>query len=289
MLNYHRPKTVTQALSILNERSKEAAPYAGATDLIPRYSKGLVVRPSEMVDLKRIEELHGISETGGEIRIGACTLMSELASHPLLLKKAGLLAEAAGRVACPQVRNRATLGGNLCNASPAADTAIPLMVLDAEVELCRLSGSSEHTEQRRMPVADFFTGPGATKLKPGEILTAVFFKTPASGTYAAWDKFGTRPSMEIAVASVGVALVFDGDKVKQARVGYGSVAPVPLRGEQAEGTLEGHALTSEVIDRCAAAAREEISPISDVRASETYRREVVGVMLARLLEGAQHA
>jgi len=292
-LNYHRPRTVTQALSILNDCSNEAAPYAGATDLIPRYSKGLVNRPSEMVDLKQIEELRGVSEEAGEIRIGACTLMSELASDPVVLKKASVLAEAALRIACPQVRNRATVGGNLCNASPAADTAIPLMVLDAEVELHSLgsqeSNVSEGTKQRRMLVSEFFKGPGSTRLKPGEILTAVRFKPLSRGDYAAWNKFGTRPSMEIAVASVGVALAFENSKVKRARVGYGSVAPVPLRGCQAEEVLTNESLTPEVIERCVAAAREEISPISDVRATETYRREVIGVMLARLLEDAQHA
>ncbi|MFH2001791.1 MAG: xanthine dehydrogenase family protein subunit M, partial [Planctomycetota bacterium] len=293
MLNYYRPKSVTQALSILNDSSETAVPYAGATDLIPRYSKGTAKRPAVMVDLKTIEELHGVSEDAGEIRIGACTLMSELASDPVLLKKATILAEAAGRIACPQVRNRATIGGNLCNASPAADTAVPLIVLDAELELHSLDSqntkSAQGTTRRRIHVTDFFKGPGATRLAPGEIVVAIRFKPLPPGVYAAWDKFGTRPSMEIAVASVGVALLMEKGKVTRARIGYGSVAPTPLRGRKAEAALFNEVFTQEVIDRCVAAAREEISPISDLRATENYRREITGVMLARLLEGAQHA
>jgi CO/xanthine dehydrogenase FAD-binding subunit len=139
---------------------------------------------------------------------------------------------------------------------------------------------------RKLPITDFFRGPGATALGPGEILTGIRFKPLPAGTFAAWDKFGTRPSMEIAVASVGLTVQRENGAVTRARVGYGSVAPTPLRGRAAEAALINKALSAEVIAECQAAARKEISPIADVRAGEAYRREVVGVMLRRMLEHA---
>lgn len=285
MLTYHRPKTVKEAFSILNKTSNTALPYAGGTDLWPLWTKGMLERPPAILDLKKIDELQGISRVNGEVRVGACVLMSELAANSLIRESAPVLAEAAGRIACPQIRNRATVGGNLCNASPAADTAIPLMLLDAKLDVASRKG--DEVETREVPVCDFFTGPGQTVLKPGELLLRARFTPLAPDAFAAWDKFGTRPSMEIAVASVGVLLKKEDGKVAHARVGYGSVAPTPLRGRKTEEGLLGHTLSVEVIAKCEAAARAEVKPITDHRASESYRREMVGVMLRRMLERAQ--
>jgi CO/xanthine dehydrogenase FAD-binding subunit len=279
MVSYHRPGTVQEALAILHQYKDSAAPFAGGTDLIVRCEKGFMPRPEAIVDLKSVEELGGITRANGEIRIGALATMSELKRNALIRDAAPALAEAASRVACPQIRNRATVGGNLCNASPAADTAIPLFLYDAVLDLVDGAGT------REVPVAAFFKGPGATVLKPGELLAAIRFKVP-EGVYAAWDKFGTRPSMEIAVASVGVAFKMEAGRISGARVGYGSVAPVPLRGKHAEAVLEGETLSAALIGKCEQEAREEITPITDVRASEGYRRQVIGVMLRRMLERA---
>jgi len=279
---YVAPQTLEEALRLALEQN--ASVLAGGTDLLPRWSRGLLERPAAVVSLKRVTGLRGIERVGGEVRLGACTPLSEIASDTTITETAPVLAQAAGRVACPQIRNRATIGGNLCNASPAADTAIPLILLDAVLDLA-LPGPDE-IALRAVPVAEFFRGPGATVLAPGEILTHVWFKPLPAGTFAAWDKFGTRPAMEIAVASVGVALKMEGERVAHARVGYGSVAPIPLRGRQAEAQLVGHPLSPETIGRCEAAARAEIAPITDVRAGQAYRREVVGVMLRRMLEHA---
>jgi CO/xanthine dehydrogenase FAD-binding subunit len=258
---------------------------AGGTDLLPRWSAGREQRPRVLVDLKGVEDLRGVTRGSGEVIIGACTPLSEIASHEVIREAGPLLAEAAGRVACCQIRNRATIGGNLCNASPAADTAVPLILLDAVLDLA--SATPGGLTARKVPIVEFFRGPGATALGPAEILTHIRFKPQSSEVFAAWDKFGTRPSMEIAVASVGVALLIEADTVTHARVGYGSVAPVPWRGRKAEAELMGQPLTAKVIEKCEAAAREEIAPISDVRASAAYRREVVGTMLRRMLEHAR--
>jgi len=282
---YLAPKTVAEVTRMLAEG--EATVLAGGTDLWPSWAKQGVDRPDVVIDLKKIEELHGITLSSGEVSIGACTRMSDIAADPRMRSAAPILAEAVGRVACPQIRNRATLGGNLCNASPAADAAVPLLVLDASVEIASFrEGEVKFAE---VPIDGFFRGPGTTALARDEILTRVRFRLPSERTITAWNKFGTRPAMEIAVASVGMALRMTGDKVEVARIAYGSVAPVPMRGRKAEAELLNQPLSAEAIERCAAAAREEIAPISDVRAGEAYRREVVGVMLRRMLEDAGNA
>jgi len=346
---YLAPHTLDEAAQCA--ATQDAAILAGGTDLLPRWSKGLLQRPEALVSLRNVEGLEGVARENGEIRIGACTTISEVASNPIVRDAAPVLAGAAGRIACPQVRNRATIGGNLCNASPAADTAVPLILLDAVLDVASWSGSSVTT--REVPITEFFNGPGATILEPGEILTGIRIMplfhhcgtdtcdtdicdtgvSPVSdhgrdaratrgfgmgsrqrpsaemprglkpaarqeegprglksaarpAVYAAWDKLGTRPAMEIAVASVGIAIKIEGETVTHARVGYGSVAPVPVRGRKAEAALMDHPLSVETIEWCQAAARAEIAPISDVRASAAYRREVVGVMLRRMLERA---
>lgn len=282
---YLAPRTLEEAVRCAQEG--EATILAGATDILPRWTRRLV-EPSEfIVDVKRIEELHGVSQVNGEVRLGACATMSETESSPLIRSSAPVLAQAAGRIACPQIRNRATIGGNLCNASPAADTAIPLILLDAVFDLA--SASRDRMTLREVPAADFFQGPGSTVLAPGEILTSIRFRPLPEGVFAAWDKFGTRPAMEIAVASVGIALKMEGKRITHARIGYGSVAPAPMRGCRVEAELMGNPLSAKVIEKCEGAAREEIAPITDVRATAAYRREVVGVMLRRMLERAQGA
>ncbi len=280
---YRAPRTMREVAELIGRDGATA--LAGGTDLLPRWSAGRQQRPRLLVDLKGVEDLRGVSRDSGEVIIGACTPLSEIASHEIIRQAGPLLAEAAGRVACCQIRNRATIGGNLCNASPAADTAVPLILLDAVLDLA--SATPEGLIVRQVPICEFFRGPGTTALGPAEILTHIRFKPQPREVFAAWDKFGTRPSMEISVAAVGVALQIEAGQVTHARVGYGSVAPVPLRGRQAEAELVGQPLTAEVIEKCQAAAREEITPISDVRAGAAYRREVVGTLLRRMLENAR--
>ena len=283
--HYQRPETLEDLIS--ESRTAPATILAGGTDLQPRWARGITEKPESILDVKQIEELHGIERLENGITVGACTVMSELATDPVIRAAAPMLAEAAGRVACPQIRNRATLGGNLCNASPAADTAVPLILLDAVLRLAR--PGPDGIEAREVPITDFFVGPGATYLTPGETLTRVRFDPVPADWFWAWEKFGTRPAMEISVASVGVLLAIDAGVVTRARVGYGSVAPTPLRGHQAEAELVEHSLSDEVIARCVAAAQGEVSPITDVRASGEYRRRMVGVLLKRMLEHARPA
>lgn len=292
---YLAAQTVEEVVRAVSQTG--ATIFAGGTDLMPRWSRNLVPKPRAVVDVKGVEQLRGIKLAGGEVCVGACVLMSELETHPTIRAAAPILAEAAARVACPQIRNRATVGGNLCNASPAADTALPLLLLDAILDVASPStvGTAHQSMNnahpaglvtRAIPIAEFFRGPGSTALQPGEVLTGIRFKALPAESFWAWDKFGTRPAMEISVASVGVVLHRVEGRVIDARVAYGSVAPVPLRGRKAESALIGQPLSREVVDRCVTAAGEEISPITDVRASGGYRREIVRVLLRRMLENA---
>ncbi len=229
----------------------------------------------------------GISSRG-ELVIGPCTSLSEIAGSDLVREECPVLARAAGAVACPQVRNRATIGGNVCNASPAADTAVPLIVSDALLEIA-VPGREEAGE---VPACDFFTGPGETVLRSGELLVGIRIPLNRGANFSDYRKFGTRPAMEIAVVSVGVSMVVDnktteGAAASKVRVAFGSVAPVPLRGRRTEDRLEGERLDDKTIESACRVARDEISPISDVRASADYRREMTGTLLRRMLEDAR--
>lgn len=339
-------------------RATPATLLAGGTDLMPQSRSGARAFRPLLLDLQRVEELRGIVREGGvdgegarggggeregvgrgggerdgaarpsTLRIGALATVSEILESPLLRAAAPILPEVAGRFASGQVRNSATIGGNLCNASPAGDLVIPLLLLDAEVELASWDGDGGGGEgrsdgggdggsgegrlvRRTVALHDFFTGPGHTCAAPHEILSAVRCAVPAraDGFVAAFEKFGTRPALDIAIVSIGIAgqcaersaAGAGGDPASGAvppaaataavrppalhdvRVALGAVAPVPLRARRTEAVLEGRPLDGAVIAEAAATAAEECAPISDVRASAWYRRHLVRVLTARLL------
>lgn len=287
MPNYIRPGSLDAALAALDrDGARRTVPFAGCTDLMVRWKRGATPRPDAVVDLKTVRELDRIETAGGHLHVGPCARLSRIANDPLVREHASVLGKAAGLVACPQVRNRATIGGNLCNASPAADTALPLIVLDAVLEIRSVDG------KREVPAADFFRGPGETVLQPGELLAGIRIPLPdgpASGepAFSCFKKFGTRPSMEVALVSAATSVTLREDTVTRARIAFGSVAPVPLRSRAAESCLEDRSLDDEAIGAACTIAMNEVSPISDVRASAEYRRELVGVLLRRMLEDAQ--
>ncbi len=276
---FYSPKTLDELLELA--AAPDTTILAGGTDLMPRWTKNIHPTPKTVVDAKHIEQLKGVKCKDNIISVGACTPLDELAENPTIQRASPVLAEAAGKVACPQVRNRATIGGNLVNASPAADTAVPLILLDAAIVIAAQGPTG--AVSREIPITAFFRGPGQTALKAGEILTTIRFHTSAGEGTWAWQKFGTRPSMEIAVASVGMILRIEDEIVAHTRIGYGSVAPVPMRGAATEAALLGQRLNEDVLTRCVEAAQDEITPISDIRASAAYRREVIGTMLRRML------
>ncbi|MFQ5423132.1 MAG: FAD binding domain-containing protein [Phycisphaerae bacterium] len=276
---YLAPDTLedlTQSLS-----TGDATVLAGGTDLMPQTQAGSRSFRPTLVSLRRVPELGGICETDGEIQIGARTTITDILESGLLRKKAAVLVEAADQFASAQVRNMATLGGNICNASPAGDMMIPLLLLDAEVELASwLDGG---VARRTMALGDFLVAPGRTRIQTTEVLTCVHFLVPRPQTIAVFRKLGTRPALDIAIVSVGIAGVRDGRCLRQVRVAFGAAAPTPVRGRKTEAALEGRPLDTQGIATVADAIGDDVAPISDVRASAWYRARVLRRMTERIL------
>ncbi len=282
--DYHRPTTLSEAWSLAEEPG--ARLIAGGTDLMNRIRDGRE-RPSALISLRNIPALTGIeiavSGAASRLRqmtalcsIGAATPIADLLAHEGLAVAFPLVVDAARRLGGPQVRNVATLGGNLCNASPCADTAPPLLVLEARVRIESQTGS------RELPLEEFFVAPGQTRLNPGEILTAVLLDAPPAGSVGTFQR-RSRVSMDVSMASVALLLTLDGQRCVRARLAAGSVAPRPIRLHGVEALLEGELLSEDLIEAARAQTEREITPISDVRSSAWYRRRVTGAMVERAM------
>jgi len=253
---------------------------AGGTDLMVEAGRA-VTNCNRLLNIRRIDALRGVAEEDGQIRVGALTSVSDLRGDPVLRAEAPILSDTADRFASDQIRNMATIGGNVCNASPAGDLIIPLLILDAELELVAWRGDGMAT--RRVALDGFFKGPGQTVREPDELLTAVTFAAPGDGFRARFLKSGPRPALEIATVAAAIGLRLDGDRVSHIRLAFGSVAPMPIRAPRTEAHLMGKALTDAVIEEAGAIAAAEITPIDDVRASAWYRRHLAAVYTKRLL------
>jgi CO/xanthine dehydrogenase FAD-binding subunit len=235
--------------------------------------------PEVLVNINDLPELHQVELKAGELKIGSTVTIAELQVNPLVRKYCSVLVEAANTFANPLVRNRATLGGNLVDASPAADCAPPLLALDAEVELVNLAGS------RRVRLEDFFAGLRKTVIRQGEILAAVYVPVVTQGAASAYYKIGLRKADAISVVSAAVLVETGADHhCRKVRIALGSVAPLPMRAAKAEKSMEGSLLTPETIYQAGCIAAQEVSPISDLRASAAYRRKMVEVIVGRLLK-----
>jgi carbon-monoxide dehydrogenase medium subunit len=237
--------------------------------------------PEAVVDLKGVPGLGGVSfDLAKGLSLGPLVPHADVAAHPIVRQKYPVLALASGWVGGPQMRNRGTVGGNLCNASPAADTASPLLVLDARVRLVRKGG------ERTIPLEEFFAGPGQSRLAPGEVLAEIQVPPPAPRSGADYQR-RTRAAMDIAVVAVAAWVrLGQGTTCAAVRLSLTSAAPTPLRAKAAEAMLPGKDLTPERIAEAARAAAAEARPIDDVRASAAYRRQMVEVLARRALTNA---
>ena len=280
---YCAPGTLDEALEIL--RAGAVSPFAGGTDLMPQSQAGRAGLAPVLMNLRRIEALGGIGERGGVVRIGALTTITQLMDSALVRERLNVLWQACDHFASDQLRNAGTLGGNVCNASPAGDTLVPLLVLDASVELSRKPNGK--IETRKLPLAKFLLGPGRTARGPGELLTAIELPLPREGHYGAFYKLGTRPALDISAISIGFGALREKGRLRSVRIAFGAVAPTPIRAPRAEAALEGKMLDATTMDAAVKAADAEIHPISDVRASDWYRREMVRNMLRGMLEDAR--
>ena len=262
----------------LAEIAAGARPVAGGSDLVVGARHGKAPLPDDLVAIDRIAELRHITETADGVSIGALTTHHDVESHPLLTTVYAGLADASALVGSPATRNVGTIGGNLMNASPAMDTGAPLCALGAEVELQSVRGT------RRFPLKDLWTGPGRTQAADDELCVAVHIPRPAPRSGSAYLRLEYRRAMEIAVVGAAVAVnLDDGGHVTALSIALSAVAPTILFG-RAQGLTA--ASVEETAAQAAAFATAHSTPISDVRASEEYRRHTVAVMARRAVEAA---
>ena len=277
---YVAPSSLEQAAEYLR-RSGEVTILAGGTDLMPQSQSGRLKIKRTLMNIRHVSELKGIAIDGGAIRIGALCTITEIMQSELVKEHLPILIETCDHFASNQIRNAATVGGNICNASPAGDTLVPLLVLDAEIELASKPNGS--VVRRRMPLAEFFVGPGKTKLGPAELLAGLRIALPGADHYARFFKFGTRPALDISAISIGIAGTLKNGALSNARVAFGAVAPVPMRAPRTEQALEGKRLNAANIDTIADVARDEVTPIDDIRATAWYRKELIHNITKRML------
>ena len=277
--SYAAPRTLAEAADIL--RAGNVTIFAGGTDVMPQMKTGKLKLQPTLMNIRHIPELRGIAQAQGTVRIGALTTMTELLNSDLVRERFHALWQACDHFASDQLRNAGTIGGNICNASPAGDTLIPLLVLDAKVVLTGKPNGALAT--RTMPLKDFFLAPGRTRREANELLIAVEMPLPPADFVSEFFKFGTRPALDISTISIGLAAQRKAKTLHNVRVAFGSVAPTPIRAPQTEAAIEGKPLDDDAIAAAVAAAAKEIHPISDVRASDWYRRELVHNILQRML------
>lgn len=273
-IGYMAPSSLKEALELLRKYKNKARLLSGGTDLIPKMKKRLVAAEA-VIDLNRIPGLSGVKLQKDGLHIGGLTRLTEIKESRLVGEKAPVLVQAIKVMASPPIRNRGTMAGNLSTASPAADTAPPLLVLDASVRLQSAKG------KRVVPISEFFEGPQKTVRRPDEILTEVII--PVQKGSSAFMKLGRRKAFTLSVVSAAAFARVRGGKFEDVRVALGAVAPTPIRGRKVEEALEGREASDENIARAAELIKKEVKPISDVRASEEYRREMSAVLTRRVL------
>jgi carbon-monoxide dehydrogenase medium subunit len=280
--DYLAPATVDDAVAVLGEHGQAARVFAGGTDLIiqvreRRRDVGI------MVDVKKIPELMDYAFTAdGGLRIGAAVPCARLYRDPDVAARFPALIDSASLIGGMQIQSRASLGGNLCNSSPAADSIPTLIALNVT---CEIAGSNG---RRTIPVAQFCTGPGQNALQPGELLVALVVPAPAAHSGAAFERFIPRNEMDIAVcnAAANVTLSADGSTFEAARIAVGAVAPTPLFIAAAGQALVGQPVDEAAIARAAEAARNAATPITDMRGSDAQRRHLAGVLVTRVINKA---
>jgi carbon-monoxide dehydrogenase medium subunit len=281
-LEMYQPMSLQEASRLLKDKGPGGRFLAGGTDLVIAIKeKGLI--PKYVVDLKKIPGLAGIRENpDGTITIGAVTTMREVETSPLMTGKYPFLAQSAAEVGSIQIRNRATIGGNMANATPSADVAPSLIALEATARIVSATG------ERTVPLEDFFRGPGQTVMNSDEILSEITIPKTAPRLVGEYIKFSPRDMMDLAY--VGIAVVYAlGEREKRCagvRIVLGAVAPTPIRARNAEAILEGQTLTEALAAKAGDEAAKESKPISDVRSSADYRRAMVSAMTKRAILNA---
>jgi len=279
---YLAPKDLREVCRLLQERHGRAKVMAGGTDLLVHMKQRIVI-PQYVIGLKHLSDLEYIeySEDPG-LRIGTLTTHQSIAESPIIRERFGALGTACSMVGTPQIRSMGTIGGNLCNGSPSSDSAPPLIALNAVVKLLGVEG------ERIIPLEAFFVGPGETALLAGEILTEIQVPSPPLRTGLTFVKLPARTRVDMAAVSTAVlvTLGLKNQICEDIRIVLGAVAPIPIRAKRAEEVLRGKKIEDELIQRTAQRASEEAQPISDIRSSANYRREMVKVLTKQAIKQA---
>ncbi|MBC8466915.1 MAG: xanthine dehydrogenase family protein subunit M [Deltaproteobacteria bacterium] len=273
--DYYQPESLKEAYGLMEKHGGNARYIAGGTDIIWRIKQG-VIEADALISLRGIESLAGIT-LNGDLTLGSMALFRDIERDSAIISGYPSLAQAVSVLANPQVRNVATVGGNLCNGAPSADCAPPLMVLEAVLTLEGPGG------KREVPVSDFFTGPGQTCMDRTEVLTQIKIPkmTPDSGTI--FLKKG-RVTQDIAIVNAAALLVMEGKVCRKCRLTVGAVASVPLRLTDVEELVEGQEIAPELLDRVQEMVEHAVTPITDVRSTEEYRRTMSGVLIKRAIK-----
>lgn len=277
-IDYQIANSIDDVLKFLDVYGSKAKIINGGTDIIPKLKRREITSITHFIDIKNIPDLDYVKYNSKEgLSIGALSTISQVESSPVVKEKYKALFDAVQSMASVQVRNRGTIAGNICNAVPSADTAPALLVLDAEIAIDSRKG------KRKEKIDRFFTGPGKTVLKPDEILTAINIPIVPDDSKGKYIKLTVRHAMELAMVGVAIQIVMDKDVCTDIKIALGAVSPVPMRTRNAETIIKGKTLDNDLIDKAAIAASQECSPISDVRASADYRREMVRVLTKRAI------
>lgn len=273
--DYYQPQTLKEAFALMEKLRDNAKYIAGGTDLIVRI-KQRVIQPEALISLRAIESLRGIKHNEG-LSLGSMTLMRDVERDPAIARDYAALAQAVWVLANPQIRNMATVGGNLGNAAPSADCAPPLMVMEAQMVIEGPGG------RREVPIESFFKGPGQSCMDPVEVLTEIKIPRKRQGTGMAFLKTG-RVSQDISVANAAALLVMEKNVCRKCRLAVGAVAPIPLRLGEIEKVVEGKEINPNLLKQVEEIVQKEVKPITDVRSTEAYRRTISGVLVRRAIE-----
>ena len=278
-LVYHRPSSLAEACRLLRELGSAGLPLAGGTDVIVDLRRG-AVEASQLVSLADVNEMRGIRHEGDALRIGALTTPAALEASELVRTHRPELLEIVEVFGTPQVRNRATVGGNLCTAASCADMAPLLVALGTRAAIVKGEERSE------LDLNEFFNDHRRTVLEPGMLLVEVIVPIRRASEGASYETFGLRAANFISVAGVAATITLEDQRCRTARLVLGAVAPTPLRVPEAEAKLEGSTLDVELLREAARTASLAAAPISDVRGSAEHRRELVSVLAMRALTSA---
>jgi carbon-monoxide dehydrogenase medium subunit len=274
---YLKPKSIDEAISLHQSHGETAKYVAGATDVMVKIKEGKI-SPKCLISLKHVQGLDQITYENGELRIGALVTHRALEVSPIIQKHFPILTDAVTNIGSVQIRNVATIGGNIINAVPSADGAIPLITLGANVRIIGPKG------ERAMPLEDIFIGPGQTLLESGEILLEMVVKKLPPNTGGAYCKHTRRAAMELPILGVAVVISLD-DKMKactEARIGLGVLAPTPMRAKTAETLLKGNKIDEKILETAGKTAAEECKARDSVRGEAWYRRSMVEVLVPRM-------